>query len=431
MNDAARERHGPAEPFDPRRNLLNWLQDNAPLFGSKIFVINDPALCEQVLRHNWRNYNRDGQIVRRMSMVLGRGLVGSNGNLWVSQRRMIQPLFAKSAIAGFFPVIIAANAILLQRWQQAARHQQTVNVTRDVSAMTLEITLRAIFGEDYPEIAEHFIILVDDSARDLAFAQKFNALRGIVLDVAARRRLSGSAGEDLLGGLMAARDRERGEPMADPQLASEVMTLIVGGHETTACLLNWMWHLLASHLPVQERVFEELGRVTVASLSGSEVLKQYPYTQQVIEESLRLYPSVWLMNRKAIADDEIGGHFIPAGTEIYISPYLLQRSPDLWQDPDAFDPERMGHDKAALRHPLCHCPFGAGPRNCIGEPLARAEIQINLMTIMRELRLLPFGRPSADIDAAVHLKCKDELVLQPISRHPRDAAANVTSPEWG
>jgi enediyne biosynthesis protein E7 len=423
--------HGPAEPYDPDHDLLDWLHCNfatygpvfwASLFGARVLVVSDPKDCEYILRKNWRNYNRDGQIVRRMSMLLGRGLVGSNGSFWASQRRMIQPLFSKSSVGDCFQVITEANQLLLQRWRRAAQRGETVNVTRDVSELILEITLKAIFGPDYSEIAGHFSILVEDSARDLAFVQKFNRLRQIIVQAAERRRRSGVAHPDFLGRLLLARDREHGQPMSDPQLASEVVTLIVGGHETTASLLNWMWYLLARHFEAQERLSEELDRLPWAQLADVEILQKYKYTQQVIEEAVRLYPSVWLMNRKAIHDDQIGEHFVPAGTEIYISPYLIQRSPHLWEHPDRFDPDRMNSAEHARRHELAQCPFGAGPRNCIGEPLARAEIQIHLMIVARELWLrLPEQTP-AEIDARVHLLSKHEFIMEPRMRRRLDRA---------
>jgi enediyne biosynthesis protein E7 len=422
---------GPAEPYDPHDDLLEWLRTNfetygpvfwASLFGANVLVVGDPHVCEYILRKNWRNYNRDGQIVKRMSMLLGRGLVGSNGSFWASQRRMIQPLFSKSSVGSLFQVINESNRRLLQRWRRAAQHGKTVNVTRDVSAMVLEITLVTVFGQDYSEIAKHFNILVDPAARDLAFVQKFNSLRQLILQIAERRRSSGVAHSDFLGGLLLARDREHGRPMPDPQLASEVVTLIVGGHETTASLLNWMWYLLASHSEVQERLSEEFERIPWTELEGVEILQKYTYAQQVIEEALRLYPSVWLMNRKAIKDDWIGGHFVPAGTEIYISPHIIQRSPHLWEKPDQFDPDRMNSAEHARRHEFTQCPFGAGPRNCIGEPLARAEIQIHLMTVARELWLRLHDQTPAEIEARVHLLSKHEFIMQPRMKSPQDQA---------
>jgi cytochrome P450 len=414
--------HGPAEPYDPQHDLLNWLHANsetygpvfwASLFGARVLVLNDPQYCEYILRKNWRNYNRDGQIVKRMSMLLGRGLVGSNGSFWASQRRMIQPLFSKSSVGSLFQAITEANQDLLQKWRRAAQRGETVNVTRDVSEMILEITLKAVFGPDYSVIVDLFAILEGSAARDFEFLQKFNKLREIILQVAERRRSSAVAHSDFLGGLLLARDREHGKPMSDPQLASEVVTLIVGGHETTASLLNWMWYLLSSHSEVQERLSEELERLPWTDLASVESLRKYTYTQQIIEEALRLYPSVWLMNRKSINDDWIGEHFVPAGTEIYISPYLIQRSPHLWENPDQFDPDRMSSVERARRHELAQCPFGAGPRNCIGEPLARAEIQIHLMIVARELWLHPHDQKPAEIDARIHLLSKHEFVMQP------------------
>lgn len=425
MSTEIRASGGPSEAYDSSYDLRAWINENylrqgsvywASMFGKDILVVSDPAWCEYILRTNWRNYVRDGQIVRRMSMLLGRGLVGSNGDLWVRQRRMIQPLFSKLSLEGLLPLINAVNQDWLQGWQLAARRGESVNVTRDVSRLVLETTLRAIFGTDYNDVAPHFEILAADPERDLAFVQKFGALRELVLEIADRRRRTDISQSDFLAGLLRARDRDSGKPMSDPQLVSEVMTLIVGGHETTASLLNWMWYLLASHPDVQARLSEEFERLPWTTLSSLESLQPYVYTRQVIDEVLRLYPSVWLMNRKAIGADQIGDYSVPAGTEIYISPYVIQRSPYLWDVPDRFDPDRMSPNKDPQRHELAHCPFGAGPRNCIGESLARIEVQIHLMLFARDLALQLRGPTSVEIDARIHLLSRHEFVMWPLPK---------------
>ena len=345
----------------------------ASILESRVYVVSAPEYCERILRRNWRNYPRAGLVVKRIALLLGNGLIASNGDFWASQRRMIQPAFSKSSIDSLISTVTSVNAELLRRWKQAAIDRAAVNVTQDVSFMVLKITLIAIFGEDYDAVAPNFNFLAEETTRNLGFAQAFQFVGKIILQIAAQRRRDGRTGMDFLGKLMEARDRARGEPMPDTQLVKEIMTFIVAGHETTAGLLNWMWYLLSKHPEVQTRLCSEFTRSPWSELSLDE-LSKYTYTRQVMDETLRLYPPLWLMTRRALNDDYLGEFFVPAGTEIYISPYLIQRNPDLWEMPDKFDPDRMRPETGPQRQELALCPFGAGPRNCIGELFARTEI---------------------------------------------------------
>jgi cytochrome P450 len=191
------------------------------------------------------------------------------------------------------------------------------------------------------------------------------------------------------------------------------MTLVVAGHETTAGLLNWLWYLLSTHRDTQTKLSAELDSMPWASVPTIEMLSKYTYTRQLIDEALRLYPPLWLMTRKAINNDYLGDFFVPAGTEIYISPYLIQRNPQFWEAPNDFDPDRMSQDKAIGRHELSLCPFGAGPRNCIGEVFARVEIQVHLMMFARELWLRYDDQKSPEITTGMNLLSKHDFIMLP------------------
>jgi cytochrome P450 len=413
---------GPTEAYSSTEDLFRWMNENfvrygdiykASVFGSDVYVVSAPKYCERILRSNWQNYPRKGQVVKRIALLLGNGLIASNGELWKSQRQMIQPAFSKNAVTGLTNIITSVNAELLQKWKLAAEDHVTVNTTHDVSVMVLKLTLIVIFGDDYPIVAPHFNILVDESARNLEFAAAFRPLGKIILEVAEARRRDGSTATDVLGQLMRARDRKRRISMSDTQLAKEIMTLIVAGHETTASLINWMWYLLSRYPESEAKLSNEFDRLPWGEVPTTVVLGKYSYTRQVIDEALRLYPPLWLMTRMSVNDDQLGDFFVPAGTEIYISPYLLQRSPYLWEAPDHFDPDRMSPDNGLRRHELALCPFGAGPRNCIGESLARAEIQIHLMMFARELRLCYDEERPAKMKTGMNLLSKDDFIMRP------------------
>jgi cytochrome P450 len=384
----------------------------ASIYGTGAYVISSPEYAQHILRANWQNYTK-GQEFKRVALLLGNGLVVSEGELWKKQRRMIQPAFHHDAIGALTGVITTANAALLGRWKEAALKNESVNVTRDISLMVLEVVLVAIFGRDYERVAPHFNILSDESARDLQFAQAFRALGKIIVQVAARRRKENTNATDLLGMLMAARDRDSGQAMPDHQLVNEIMTLIVAGHETTASTLNWAWYLLSQHPEVEVKLSAELGNLPAGERPSLDALPKFTYARQVIDETLRLYPAVWLISRRALGDDRLGDYFVPAGTEIYISPYFIQRHPDLWQAPDRFNPERFGPDHSQDRHPLAMLAFSAGPRNCIGEFLSRLEMQIHLMTIAKELRLRYAETAPPELDAGVNLRSKNDFIMIP------------------
>jgi cytochrome P450 len=410
---------GPVEKYSTTQELLSWMGDQferfgdtykATIYGTSVYATRDPRHAQHVLRDNSGNYIK-GQAIKRVALLLGNGLMVSEGELWKTQRRMIQPAIHRTAIESFSKVITASNLALLMKWEKAARTKVSVNVTRDISGMVLEVMLISIFGADYEQAAPHFNILSEESARNLEFAQAFRSLEKIILELAAERRKEKSAATDILGMLMEARDYKSGRAMSDHQLVNEVKTLIVAGHETTTSTLSWTWYLLSQHPEVEEKLSSELSNL-LNNFPELHELPKFAYTRRVIDETLRLYPAGWLLTRKALKDDQFGDYFVPAGTEIYVSPYFIQRHPDLWKDPDRFNPDRFGPDHSQDR-PLAMLPFSAGPRNCIGEAFARVEMQIHLMTIARRLRLRLGMTNPPELDMGVNLRSKHDFIMNP------------------
>jgi cytochrome P450 len=420
---------GPQEDPQTPDDLLSWIGDRfkvfgdtykASLYGTNVYVTRDLAFAHHVLVENWQNYVK-GQFIKRVALLLGNGLMVSEGELWKRQRRMIQLAFHHDSVSGLTRLIATVNSELLTKWRLAAQRNETINVTRDVSHMALEVVLRSILSDDYEQIAVHFNFLSDESARDLAFAHTFRRLGKLILQVAERRRKEHVEFTDILGVVLRARDPHSGQPMQNGQLINEILTLIVAGHETTASTLGWTWYLISQHPDVDERLSSELNNLT--KLPEMDDLRRFPYSQQIVEESMRLYPSGWLMTRKALRDDRLGDYFVPAGTEIYISPYFIQRHPTVWDDPDRFNPDRFGLPNAKELHRLAMIPFSAGPRNCIGASFARMEMQIHLMTIAKELRLRYFQSRPIELDAGVNLRSKYDFIMNPEIKQRQLAAS--------
>jgi cytochrome P450 len=410
---------GPEEKYTVTVDLLDWMSRQfstfgdiykASMYGSSVYAIRNIEFAHHVLVENWQNYVK-GQTIKRVALLLGNGLMVSKGDLWKRQRRMIQPAFHHESIRPLTKMITAVNSELLGKWQLAARRNESVNVTRDVSGMVLEAVLRFILGDDYERIGFHFDLLSQERTRDMEFAMTFRALGKIILQVIDRRRKHAATSTDALGMLMWARDPQSGQLMQDGQLIDEILTLVVAGHETTASTLNWAWYLISQHPEVEQTLSNELTTLRPSSEFGE--LPRFLYTRQVIDEVMRLYPAGWLLTRRALGDDRLGEYFVPAGTEVYVSPYFIQRHPDLWEEPDRFNPDRFRPAASRHRHRLATIPFSAGPRNCIGELFARTEMQIHLMTIARYLRLRYIQSQPIELEAGVNLRSKHDFIMYP------------------
>jgi cytochrome P450 len=225
--------------------------------------------------------------------------------------------------------------------------------------------------------------------------------------------------------LMQARSPQDGELMPDHQLIDEILTLIVAGHETTASTLNWCWYLLSQHPEVERKLADELDALQSTPLTSNfGDLARFVYTKDVLEETMRLYPAGWVLTRKALHDDRLGEYHVPAGTEVYIPPYFIQRHPALWENPDGFDPDRFRNQKQTERQRLGMIPFSVGPRNCIGAHFARIEMQIHLMTIASTLRLRHRQSQPIELDAGVNLRSKYDFIMYPEAKTPPRSASN-------
>jgi cytochrome P450 len=417
---------GPQDKYRLSEDLLQWMGRHfkifgdtykASVFGVDVYATRDVGFTQYVLVDNWQNYVK-GQWIGRVALLLGKGLMVSKGDLWKRQRKMIQPAFNPDSVAAATELISAVNARLLRKWQLAASQNESVNVTRDVSGMALEIVLRFIFGKDYERVATHFDLLSAETARNPQFASSFRALGKIILEIIEERRRVPATCGGILDMLMQAREPHTGDSMPDSQVIDEVLTLIVAGHETTASTLNLCWYLISQHPQVEEKLSNDLHTLqTVSEPVQFADLTKFAYTRQVLDETLRLYPAGWLLPRKALHDDQLGDYFVPAGTEIYISPYFIQRHPALWEKPDSFDPDRFSSENSKARHRLATIPFSTGPRNCIGALFARVEMQIHLMTIASRLRLRYTQSKPLELDAGVNLRSKSDFIMYPEKRN--------------
>jgi cytochrome P450 len=329
----------------------------------------------------------------------------------------MQPMFHRRVITRFAQVIATANDQLLARWEEHAARGEPINVTDEMSELTLEVILRAVFGTDLDRLSQQlgenpFHIVARDPARDLSFAYRFRQLRKLVSDLAERRRSDTDEHFDFIGMLVNARHRASGAPMGERELVDEVMTLIIAGHETAASTLNSAWYLLSQHPGAEASLHAELDAAPAQDAPDLAATEALPYTRSVLMETLRLYPAVWLLSRKTIGPDVLAGYTIPAGVDVLLSPYLIHRHPRFWSEPEAFRPGRSEFTQEAARPPLAYVPFSAGPRHCIGESMALFEMCVHLYKVARRYRLVyEPGRPM-ELEALINLRTRAPLMMQ-------------------
>src|SRR5580692_9710495 len=294
----------------------------APGRKGHTWVINHPDDVKRVLVANHRNYTK-GTGLDRVKILLGNGLMTSEGELWRHQRYMMQPFFHRRVVTGFNQLIDAANSRFIDKWAAQAARGELVNLTDDMSELTLEIVLGSIFGKDLITLTQQpggnpFAVVTKETARDLKFAYQFRSLGKLVAALMAKRRAEPAEHFDYLSMLMNARDKESGDPMTERALIDEVMTLVVAGHETTASGLNWAWYLLARHPEVDARMHAEIEATPELKAPGLGAMEALQYTQNVINEALRLYPPGWLLSRRSVAADVLSGFELPAGTDVLL-----------------------------------------------------------------------------------------------------------------
>jgi cytochrome P450 len=388
----------------------------APGRKSYTYVIHHPDDVKRVLVTNHKNYTK-GVGLDRVKILLGLGLMTSEGDFWRLQRYMMQPMFHRRVITEFARVIDVANEGFIARWESQAARGEAVNVTDDMSALTLEIVLRAVFGRDLDRLSQEsggnpFEVVTKEPARNLLFAYKFRSLGKLVAALMRRRASEAEEHFDFLAMLMSSRDKETGDPMGERELIDEVMTLVVAGHETTASALNWTWYLLARHPEVEARLHAEIDALPAQSCPSLAQMEGLAYTQQVVNEALRLYPPGWLLSRRAIGADVLAGYDIPAGADVLLSPYLLHRHPLFWPDPDAFKPERFAPENEAARPRFAYLPFAAGPRHCIGETFALYEMLMHLYKVARRYRLTYLPTEPVELEAQINLRTKNPLYMR-------------------
>ena len=369
-------------------------------FGPVRYVLlNDPDAIQHVFVTNHRNYVKS-RSYRGLELVLGQGLVTSEGELWRRQRKLSQPAFHHQRLATLVDAMARCTNEMLEDWSNRAADRE-LDVHGEMMRLTLRIVGHTLFSTELAGDANELgpaltvaLVRANKQAEAIVpmptwlptplnfrFHRAMRVLDATVHRIIAERRASGGDRGDLLSMLMSATDEGGTGGMSDAQLRDEVMTLFLAGHETIATAMSWTWSLLSRHPEVAGLVREEARSVLGGRAPRVEDLPRLVYTGWVVDECMRLFPPVWVIERSAIEGDVVAGYEIPPRWIVAASPWTLHRHPGLWEDPQRFWPERFAAERSETRPKHAYLPFGAGPRICIGNHFAKMEAKVILATV--------------------------------------------------
>jgi cytochrome P450 len=380
--------------------------------GARWHMVQDPAALRRIYLENVGNYPKSGVMLRMLRPAVGDSLFTSEGASWRWQRRSVAPVFAQRNVVALAPVMTATAERATQRLREAGTHAEmvgemltaTFDVICDVALSGREHFDAGVYGAAitrYFETAGKASIL--DFLRVPSWIPRPGELLGlgavhtmhemVASAIAARRKEATGKSDDLLDFMLQAKDPDTGRVMTPDDVLHNMQFFIVAGHETTALALAWALQLLALQPDVQEQAGEQARRVLGENAATAELLDAMPLIRQILEESMRLYPPVGMLAREVLQTDELCGRQIHANDVVFLPLYALHRHELLWDEPNAFRPERFSAEAAKVRDRYTYLPFGAGPRVCVGANFAMMQAQIILATLLARFRFAPGPKP--------------------------------------
>jgi len=404
----------------------------------KYVLLTNPEAIRHVLVENNKNYVKSRSYAG-LRHILGEGLVTSEGETWRKQRKLAQPAFHRERIASFVSAIAESTRDMLVRWESEA--PGVLDVHKEMMRLTFRVVGRALLSQDLDgdasaigealNIGLHWANDYADSLlrippsvptpRNIRLRNAMRTFDSLIQRTIDDRRKEGPK-DDLLSMLLEARDEETGEAMSDKLLRDELITMVSAGHETTANALSFALYLLSKHPEWMRAVRAEADSVLGDHLPDFTDTKKLTTTSMVMDEAMRLFPPVWVFERRALERDRVGEYEIPKDATVAVSPFVLHRSPALWDNPEGFDPMHFSPEAKETRHKYAYMPFGGGPRTCIGNVFALTEATIVLAMIVRRFRLDVLPGHKLELDPMVTLRPKGGLPMQLCNHDATDSS---------
>jgi cytochrome P450 len=418
-----------------RRDPLGFLASCARTYGDvaryrvlrfPVYLFSHPDAIENILVTQPQNFQK-GRLAQASRSLFGNGLLLSEGAYWRRQRRLMQPALTSTRVSGYAPRVVEQTRRMLESWQAG----DVLEIHAEMVTLTMQIIAQALFGAQMEAdvskagaalkaFLQSFRAQVDTgmtlperlpTPANLRLRRAIRDLDGIIYQMIQGRRLNPEAQDDLLARLLSARDQD-GRPMTEVQLRDEVLTLFIGGHETTATALAWTFYLLASHPQAEACLVAELNQVLGSRSPTEDDLPRLPYAEKIVKEALRLYPPAWALSRLALQDCEIAGYKVPAGASVVMSQWVVQRDPRFFPRPEEFLPERWTNEFEQRLPRFAYFPFGGGPRVCIGTSFAMQEAVLVLAGVFQQFHLGLSSGQKVEPWATLVLRPKNGILLQ-------------------
>jgi cytochrome P450 len=382
-------------------------------FGPKsVYLVSHPDYLQRILRDNYQNYRKPDLLYAAARNVVGLGLVTSDGDLWLRQRRMIQPHLHRKQLVNLFTEMREAVTEVLSRWEALAQNHAEVEMGDKMAEITITVITRTMFGREtlspteITAVGQCAIRLVKYVSKslftgllpkwfpkptDTTFQHDQQTMRQVINRIIAKCRADKDASAGLIEMLIKSVDEETNEAMTEQQLFDEVMTIFLAGYETTSTALTWLLVILKKHPAVLEKLQAEIDQVLGSRPPTFEDILGLTYTHQVFMEVLRYHTVASLLPRALNEPDQLGPYLLPANALVLLSIHGVHHNPRVWNHPEVFDPERFAPEAIAQRHPFAYVPFSAGPRKCAGDEFALLEGPLIIAMLLQRytINLLP------------------------------------------
>lgn len=423
-------------------NPIPWINETStklgsvwyfPFGGSRGIVFTKADHAKYILQKNNKNYIKSLVTTERLGKYIGFGLLTNNGASWLRQRRLIQPGFHKEKLSALTELMVHEINSFCTELDKTIAAKSEVELHDIMTTLTYRIIARSIYSDDQTENdlkrSRHIIdsiqrymvrnlrVPVISRINQIIGREKYHMNlmaegRDIIRKGISQRKELQEERPDLLDMLLSSRYEDTGEPMEVEQLIDEILILFAAGHETSANAMTWCWNLMIKHPDILEKVRAEYKQISAQGPLSFQSVMQLSYTKQVIQESMRLYPPAWIMDRVAVEDDEIDGFQIKKGDIIMPFIYGIHRDPDYWEDPDTFDPNRFTPEKFKKLPAYSYFPFGGGPRMCVGFQFAYMEMVLILAMLSDRYEFIRTDNSKIRTGAQITLGARDEIKVR-------------------
>ncbi len=396
----------------------------------KVTFLKHPEFIKHVFLDESKNYDKGTRGWDKLRVILRKGVFTSDGKLWQRQRKTMQPGFQRERIISLARVMIEETQNLVTEWELYSKKGQAVDVHQEMMKITFRIIAKSMFSEDLNQkqiqmVSHDLPLILDYGAKSyqkfldlplsfptpvhLKVRKAVRNLDNMVMNIIKERRKKDSEDQDLLSILLNAKDPDTGMGMDDMEIRDQVMTIMLAGHETTANSLSFALYLLSKNPAITHKLESEADNVLNGNPPGIEDLTKLRFTLKVFQEALRLFPPVWLIPRRSLKEDTIGGMRIPQGRTVFVCTFTLHRDPRFWEDPETFNPERFTEGNSNIFHNFTYIPFGVGARTCMGKDFALIEAPIILATLFQKFRIISASDSPLTLDPSLTLRPKKPI----------------------